>query len=211
VSTTTFGDKTLTQIQYMTADRARTTSGDTDSIVEYASGRIVSIDHKKKEYTETTFEEMAAMMRQAEAEIAKLPSFAQKAMGGAVGDVTVVKGTQIRKIAGYDCTQYTLTMGQDFVYDLWATPALVYPIKYVDSMKAQYVAMGHAGRKFLKMFDEMKAIKGYPLAFGMNYKLMGKKIATLTEATEVKRGPIPASTFGIPAGYKRKDSPFKQK
>jgi hypothetical protein len=31
---------------------------------------------------------------------------------------------------------------------------------------------------------------------------------TLSEATEVKKGPIPASTFEIPAGYKKKPSPF---
>ena len=29
-----------------------------------------------------------------------------------------------------------------------------------------------------------------------------------TEATEIKKGPIPASAFEIPAGYKKKDSPF---
>jgi hypothetical protein len=32
-----------------------------------------------------------------------------------------------------------------------------------------------------------------------------------SEATEVKKGPIPDSAFAIPAGYKKKDSPFNKK
>jgi hypothetical protein len=31
-----------------------------------------------------------------------------------------------------------------------------------------------------------------------------------SEATEVRKGAIPASTFDIPAGYKKKASPFKR-
>jgi hypothetical protein len=31
---------------------------------------------------------------------------------------------------------------------------------------------------------------------------------TVEEATEVKKGPIPESTFAVPAGYKKVKSPF---
>jgi hypothetical protein len=33
---------------------------------------------------------------------------------------------------------------------------------------------------------------------------------TSSEAIEVKKGAIPASTFEIPAGYEKKPSPFKR-
>ncbi len=56
------------------------------------------------------------------------------------------------------------------------------------------------------MFDEMKRIKGFPLSTGINAKVMMLKIDTLSEATEVKTGSIPASAFDIPAGYRKKDS-----
>ena len=36
------------------------------------------------------------------------------------------------------------------------------------------------------------------------------KMRTSSEATEVKKGAIPASTFDLPAGYKKKSSPFKR-
>jgi hypothetical protein len=39
---------------------------------------------------------------------------------------------------------------------------------------------------------------------------MGITMATSTEATEVKKGPIPASTFEIPAGFKKTESPLQK-
>jgi hypothetical protein len=36
------------------------------------------------------------------------------------------------------------------------------------------------------------------------------KMRTDSEATEVRKGAIPASTFDVPAGYKKKSSPFKK-
>jgi hypothetical protein len=209
VSTVKLGDRQSTSTQYLTSERARTATDDTDTIVEYATGRIANVDHKKREYTETTLAEMAAFLDQTMAKLEGLPAFARKAMGGDVGAINVTKGTTTRKIAGYDCMQYTLSMGNDMVFDLWVTPALPYPPQLVDAQKAQFATMGPAGRRFVAMFDEMKKIKGVSLATGMNYKVMGKKIDNLTEATEVRRGPIPADAFAIPAGYKKKDSPFK--
>jgi hypothetical protein len=210
VSTMKFGDKVSTSTQYLSTDRARTATGETDSIVEYAAGRMIQINHKKREYTETTFAEMAAALDKVTADMDKMPAFARKAMGGTVGAITVSKGTATRKIAGYDCTQYTLTMGDDFSFDLWVTPALALPMQAIEAQKAQYAAMGPAGRRFVAMFDEMKKIKGLALATGMSYKMFGKKIDTLIEATEVRRGPIPPDTFAVPAGYKKIDSPFKR-
>jgi len=153
---------------------------------------------------------MAAFVDKAFSKLEGLPAFARKAMGGEVGVIAVNKGAATRKIAGYDCTQYTLSMGPDMVFDLWVAPALEMPVQLVDAQKATFAAMGPAGRRFVAMFDEMKKIKGVALATGMNYKVVGRKVDSLTEATEVKRGPIPASTFAIPAGYKMRDSPFKR-
>jgi hypothetical protein len=211
VSTVKAGDHQATSTQYLTADRARMATADTDMIVEYSTGRIVQINHKSKEYSETSLAEMAAAAEKIAAEMDKMPAFARKMMpGGTVGQITVKKGAATRKIAGYDCTQYTLSMGEDLVFDLWVTPALEWPAQLVDAQKATFAAMGPAGRRFVAMFDEMKKIKGVSLATGMNYKMMGKQIDNLTEASEVRRGPIPASTFAIPAGYKQKASPFKR-
>jgi hypothetical protein len=211
VSTVKVGSQPTQSTQYLTADRTRTNGAERDSMVEYGPGRIVMIDNKKREYTEATFDEMAAMFQKMDAEFQKMPAFLQKTMGAAVGDVTVRKGTAPRTIAGYECTQYTLAMGEDMVFDIWAAPSLQVPVRYVEAMKAPFAAMGPMGRRFAKMYDEMKKVQGFPLSFGMRYKVMGKQIEVLTEAIEVKKGPIPASVFAIPVGYAKKDSFFKQK
>jgi hypothetical protein len=208
VSTVKVGKNESTSTQYLTPTRARNNAGEADTITEFSSGRILNINHKKKEYYETSFEEMAATFQQAAAEFEKMPAFARKMLGADVRPVTVQKGAATRKIAGYDCTQYTLAMGEDMIFDLWVTPALEIPVRYVDSLSAPFAAMGPAGRRFEAMFAEMKKIKGVALAMGMNYKMAGKKLETLTEATEVRRGPIPESAFAIPAGYKKVKSPL---
>jgi hypothetical protein len=153
---------------------------------------------------------MAAAAAQAAADLDKMPPFARKLVGGDVGQITVRKGTAARKIAGYDCVQYVMSMGDDIVIDLWVTPALEQPLQVTEAMKAQYAAAGPAGRRMLAMYDERKKIKGLPLATDMDIKFLGKKIAMHTEATEVRRGPIPPDAFAIPAGYKKKNSPFQR-
>jgi hypothetical protein len=56
----------------------------------------------------------------------------------------------------------------------------------------------------------MKKIKGYPLAMDMDVDMGMAKMATVSEAIEVKKGAIPDSTFEIPSGYSKKSSPFKK-
>jgi hypothetical protein len=61
------------------------------------------------------------------------------------------------------------------------------------------------------MFQQMREIEGFPLSTKVSMSMMGRKMETLTEATQVSEGAIPASAFEIPAGYKKKASPFDQK
>jgi len=59
-----------------------------------------------------------------------------------------------------------------------------------------------------KLMDEAKKIQGFSLASHSQFQMMGKQTTTDREATEVKQGPVPASVFEIPAGYKKVDSPM---
>jgi hypothetical protein len=198
-------DRTATTTQYLSADRARTSNGDTDTVVNYSTGAMTVIDNKKKEYYETSAAEMAAMFEQlAQSPIGGL-------FGGKLSDVSVQKLEGTKKVAGYDCDHYVLAMGDDLKFDIWAAPDLQAPQQYYDASKAPYAAMGPMGRRFEKMFDEMRKIKGFPLSTGINAKMMMIKIDTLSEATEVRKGPIPASAFDAPPGYRKKDSPFKKR
>ena len=103
-----------TSSQYFTKERMRHNQGDHDTIMEYATGKITNIDHKKKEYFETSLLDMEAQMKAASAEMEKAsaqmkqqmenmpPAVREKMeqmMGGAAAAVTVTKGGS-RKVAG---------------------------------------------------------------------------------------------------------------
>jgi hypothetical protein len=101
-------------------------------------------------------------------------------------------------------------MGENFVFEVCAAPALQPPPQYYEGRKLSYAAMGPMGKRFAAMFDEMKKIKGFPLASDMDADLGMAKMQVTSEATEVRKGAIPGSTFEIPTGYKKKASPFKR-
>lgn len=208
VSKVTVGDKAGTSTQYMTSTKSRSTDGQADSIIDFPTGRLTFIDHKAKTYWETTLEEMAAFMDKLERDMKGNPML-EKMFGGA-GEVSVERGKRSRKVAGYDCDEYTLKMGDSFRFDICAAPGLQTPPKYYEGKKLAYAAMGPMGRRFSMMFDEMRKVKGYPIVLDMDVDMGMTKMSSTTEATEVKKGPIPASTFDLPAGYMKKASPFNR-
>jgi hypothetical protein len=54
----------------------------------------------------------------------------------------------------------------------------------------------------------MRDMRGYPLAVSTTVGMMGRSMATSSEVVEVKRGPIPASAWEVPAGYKKVENPM---
>jgi hypothetical protein len=211
VSTVSVGKGTpSTSTQYLSTGRVRVSNPESDTILDAGTGRVVVVNHKKKEYFEFTREEMAAAMQQFEAQMQQAGPLMEKMMGGQVGEVTVKKLGTSRKVAGYDCDEYTVAMGENLRYDVCAAPGLAPPTHYYDALRSPFAAMGPAGRRFEKVFDEMKKIKGFPVAMNSNIKIMMVKSETKSEATDIKKGPIPDSAFAIPAGYKKKDAPFKK-
>jgi hypothetical protein len=209
VSTVKAKERTGTSTQYLSTTKARTSNGDTDTIFDYSTGAMIMVDNRKQEYYETSAAELAAMFDRMRQMGANNPLGGL--LGGKVSEVSVQKVEGARKIAGYDCDHYLLSMGDDMKFDIWSAPDLKAPMQYYDASKAPYAAMGPLGMRFEKMFEEMKKIKGFPLSTGINAKMMMIKLDTLVEATEVKKDPIPPTAFDPPAGYKKRDSPFKKK
>ncbi len=206
------GKAATTSTQYIGTQKIRSSDGEHDTIVDLAAGRFTVIDHKKKEYYEFTREDMAASMQKLEQQMSgPMGGMLEKMMGGRAGDVTVAKGAA-RKVAGYDCTDYTYTLGENMKYDVCTTQALQLPdqLYYYDALKGPYSMMGPMGKRFEKLFDEMKKVKGFPVAMNSTVNMMTVKMQLTSEATEVKKGAIPESAFAIPAGYKLKPSPFKK-
>lgn len=218
-----------TSTQYFTPERMRMSAGDADTIVEYASGRTVTVDHKKKEYYELSAAEMQAIQARMQAEMEKAnaqmaeamknmpPAMKDKMqgmMGGVAAAVTVTKGGT-RKVAGYDTQQYTVAMGESMKLEMWTTTALQLPIPAAELRKWMSFGGSMANNPMLKsmskMFDEMKKVQGLTLAETTSFSMLGKTITTSREAVEVKKGAIPASTFDVAAvakGYKKVESPL---
>ena len=130
----------------------------------------------------------------------------ERMMGRATA-VKVAKAAGTRRSRATTREQYVITMGENMRYEVWAAPA-DRPSQYFDARKAIYATMGPMAA-LRRIFEEMKKIKGFPLATTIDFKMMMVQQQTLTEATEVRRGPIAASVFEVPAGYKKVDSPFE--
>jgi hypothetical protein len=195
-----------TQTQYISTGKLRTSDPQSDTIFDYETGKIVFIDNKKKEYYETTVDEMSAMFAEFEEQMKGMP------LGmGKIGEITVEKPKDTKKVAGYDCEHYVITMGDQMTFDIYAAPSLEAPHQYYDSSKVRFAAMGPMGRRFERMYEAMKKVKGFPLSVNTKAKMMMMKIDTLSEATEVKTDAIAPSVFDLPKGYKQKDSPYKKK
>ena len=56
--------------------------------------------------------------------------------------------------------------------------------------------------------EKMKAMKGFPVATSMAMAIMGQKTSIESEVVEVRKGPIPASAWEIPAGYTKIENPM---
>ena len=197
---------TRTQTQYLSGSRLRMSGEERDTIVDLGSGKITLLDNRRKQYSETTLVELRAFLDQMDAAMAGRPLF-DRAIG-ATASVAVEKGTSGRKVAGYDTDQHTLTMGESMRMEVWTTTALDPPAHYFDARKVLYATMGPMGRRFDRLYDEMKKIKGFPLATALDYRMRVTRRQVSTEATEVRKGPIPESTFVAPADYMKIESPF---
>jgi hypothetical protein len=196
-----------TQTIYMTGNKYRSSAMDRDVIVDVAAGKYTFIDNKKKQYWETTPEEMARPLQQ-NPQVAQMM---EKLMGaGGPAEPVVQKGTGSKKIAGYDCDEYDISVGKMIKAKVWVAPGLVPPISpsvYANTAKAAFAGTPMAANMG-KLMDEMAKIKGFPLARTDTTSMMGHDTVMNTEATEVKLGAIPDSAFAIPAGYTKVDSPM---
>jgi uncharacterized protein (DUF2141 family) len=217
------GDGVTTATQYYSATKIRTSDGEHDAIVDLAGGRIITVDHKNKQYSEILVAEMEAMMKSANAQMEEamknvppnMRDMIAKKMGGASGDsafaMSVTKGGT-RSVAGYTCQDYTIAMGENVKTETCNTTALAIPFDPTQFRKMWSFtnpAFMNAAKNAAKAAEQMQQVQGLPLAEKTSFSMMGRNTTVTKEATEVKKGAIAASVFEPPAGYKKIDSPMK--
>jgi uncharacterized protein DUF4412 len=216
---------------YVSSDHVRMAQGDgKESIVDFNTGQMTTLDSKKKTYYVTTRQDMDALaarvkeqmnspeMKKAQETMKNMSPEDRKKMDAAMGGMfafDVQKTGTTRKIAGYTCENWTITMGQFSKSEECITSDLQLPVKawemyqsFAESMKTMMAAFGPMAKNMAKMQDQFKKMKGYPLANTTTVDIMGHKSVVASEVTDVKRGPIPASAWEIPAGYTKVDNPM---
>ncbi len=218
------GDKPGTATTWVSSAHFKMADGDNETTFDVKAGRITFVDNKKKQYWETTTQEMQAAMAKVAAQLdeqmksmpAPLREKMMGAMGGVAESVKVTKAGAAKTVAGYSCQPYVFTLGADpekapMTMETCNTKDVTWPAQVWDArvaMSGGGMAGNPMGQRFQKMFDEMKKAEGLPVSEVTTMKLMGKSMVTSREVTEIKKGAIPESVFAVPAGYKKVDSPY---
>jgi len=225
VSKVTSGDKPAeTRTSWISSDHIRVQNADGgEFMAEYATGNITVVDGRKKEYFVMTRQEieavstqMQAQMKEMEAKMQSLPPEVREKMAGAMGGgfaqaVDVKKGTGGRTVAGYSCENWIVSVGTMVKNEQCITTQIEFPMPAYDAMKSFSAGFGASNPMMKSMgqvYEKFKQMKGFPVYSSSTTNVLGKSMTTVTEVAEVKKGAIPASTWEIPAGYKKVDSPM---
>jgi hypothetical protein len=231
---TGYNETPSTEILYLTEGAIRLAQETTDCIIETTTEKVIIIDHAKKEYSETSISEISTAFEK----FMPKSRILRKIMARAFSKLSIKKGKTSLNIAGYDCNSYLIWIGEG-EFEFWATPKLQPPSSYYIVMEKFFASMGPMGTLNSTIYAELQKRKVMLLAttlltmrvratdaldaslsvfggstgrtVGPPKKLKATKlrIDTLCEATEVKTEPIPASTFEVPTGYAKTDSPYK--
>jgi hypothetical protein len=209
---------------YIGTDKVRWASAESNEILADASaGKFTIIDHKKREYSVVTLQdleaaaaEMQARMKEMEEKTKNMPPAMREKlaglMGGAAASVDVQKGAGTRTIAGYTCQNWVVTMGNFSRTESCVTTDVALSTKAWDSFQAFSSRLRTVAGPMSKMIDQlqekMKPMNGLPLASTTTTSVLGKSTSSTTEVTEVKKGPVPPSAWEMPAGYKLVQSPM---
>ena len=215
------GKPTGTSTSYLASDHVRMARAEgNETIVDVKTGTMTTLDGKKKTYYTTTkqdLEQLKAKMqeRMNSPEMKKGMEMMQK-MAGAMASSYEVKKTGIsRKIAGYDCDEWTISMGAMSTTRECVTGGLQYPAHAFDAYKELAQSMQGAmssgspmGKAGGDLAEKLRGIKGFPVATSSVIDIMGNKTVTESEVIEVRRRAIAASAWEVPAGYKQVENPM---
>jgi len=193
---------------YFSRDAMRSSSGESyDTIIRFGEGKMITIDHKKKTYTELTLQELQDKLSKIGEEMGKNKEGMEamkRLMGQTVGEMTVTKLGPGESIAGYTTEKYVIKGPME--WEVWAAPDLKVPGAYYDAMKLRVPANPMFDMR--KVYDEFKKINGMTVKTVMTMNMMGMSSTTTTVVNSVDKAPIPPSTFQVPDGYKLAPAKF---
>jgi hypothetical protein len=205
---------------YVSGDHARMgAGGGHEMIIDLKNGTMTTIDANKKTYYTVTKKDIEDMNAKMQARMntpeAKKGMEAMQGMASGMADSYEVKKTgQTRKVAGYTCEEWAITMSEMSTTTECVTSEVKYPAHAYEAFKAFGESMTRSSpfagmaKNADSMAEKRKAIKGFPVATSMTSDIMGSKSTTETEVIQISYAVLPASTWDVPAGYTKVENPM---
>lgn len=204
---------------YISPDHSRMNSDKHDMIIDLKAGTMTTVDHDKKTYYTVTQKDMdefnAKMQERMNSPEGKKGMQAMQGMAaGMAGESSVKKTGVTRKVAGFSCEEWEIVMNSMSTMKECVSGEVKYPEHAYDAFKAfgekmrgtsPFAPLAKSGEG---LAEKMKAIKGFPVATAMTNDVMGQKTTMETEVIEISHASIPASTWEVPAGYAKVESPM---
>ena len=178
-------------------------SAGTDIIVRFSDRKMILLDHKKKTYSEMTFDQIRESIQKAASEL-KQQQQTPDTVRQMLGEVAFTDEGPGEEVAGFATRKYLIQM-PPMEIRIWSAKELPVPSHYYDGLKlgAQANPMFDMG----KIYDALKTMKGLAVKTVTSMEAMGTEITTTTTVTSVERGPLPSSIFEVPADYTRTAQP----
>ena len=179
---------------------ARNEKDKMDILTDYTTFTQYTINHKKKTIEKITVDDMIELMDR---------MAGQGGLGGGGDDnpsISVEKaGTET--VADRNCEKWRVSLGKtNFIISV--DPALLPPVPQVSLEKASQLASSAfimVNKHLPKLYDEMAKIKGMALKTESQIALGPITVKGVSVATAIEEGPLPASLFELPSGYKETD------
>ncbi len=209
----TYNEGEQTQLWSSRYMRTNSPAQGRDNLVDYEKGINYSIDHKKKVIEMMSWDDLEAFAEAAAAKLKDLPPFVLKMIPGGAGGEIAVEDEGKEVVAGRTCRKWRITSGGKPMHETSNDPSLKPPTPvaaYRRAIRLQRLigAIGPAAAQMAKLGEELSKLQGMPLKWKMTMPMVGEIGA---EATAVKEGPIPASAFALPEGYKLEDAGKKMR
>ncbi len=204
---------------YLSAEHSRMGAVGHETIIDLKTNTMTMIDTAKKTYytvTKKDVEEMNAKMKERmNSPEAKKGMAAMQGLAGDIADSAEVKKTgETRKVAGFTCEEWVITMSAYSTMKECVTSEVKFPKHAYEAFKSfgesmrgssPFASLAKSGEG---LSEKMKAIKGFPVATTSTTDIMGNKTTIESEVIEISHASIPASTWEVPAGYTKIENPM---
>ncbi len=178
---------------------------------------LYTIDYHQKEYSEMTFAELEALVKQANSELegqmaelkkhlADMPAEQREAMEQMMGNKTkggsgdtkidVTKTSESKTISGYSCTKYIFKEDGKEMGSIWTTTNVPdFSSMQKDFKEFSQRLASQMSMKGSQMAEAMKKVDGFPIQ---------TTISGITAmVTKIEKRSIAMSEFEVPAGFKK--------